>query len=128
MEILDHFALGFGVAMSMQNLAYCFLGVLIGTLIGVLPGVGPLATMAMLLPMTFGLPPVSARDHARRHLLRRAVWRLDHGDPGQPARRDRPRWSPASTATRWRARAGPAPALAIAALASFVAGTHRARC
>ncbi|KRE01250.1 hypothetical protein ASE61_17295 [Bosea sp. Root670] len=60
MEIIDHFVLGFGVALSLQNLAYCFLGVLLGTLIGVLPGVGPLVTISMLLPITFGLPPVSA--------------------------------------------------------------------
>ena len=60
MEILEHFALGFGVAMTVQNLTYCLLGVALGTLIGVLPGVGPLVTISMLLPITFGLPPVSA--------------------------------------------------------------------
>lgn len=60
MEFLDHLALGFSVAMSLQNLAYCFLGVLLGTLIGVLPGVGPLVTISMLLPITFGLPPVAS--------------------------------------------------------------------
>jgi TctA family transporter len=60
MEFLEHFALGFSVALSLQNLTYCFLGVLLGTLIGVLPGVGPLVTISMLLPVTFGLPPVSA--------------------------------------------------------------------
>ena len=53
-------ALGFGVALSLQNLLYCFIGVLLGTLIGVLPGIGPVATIAMLLPVTFTLPPVSA--------------------------------------------------------------------
>ncbi|MGO4667979.1 tripartite tricarboxylate transporter permease [Bosea sp. 2RAB26] len=60
MEMLEHFALGFGVAMTVQNLTYCLLGVALGTLIGVLPGVGPLVTISMLLPITFGLPPVSA--------------------------------------------------------------------
>ncbi|POR48329.1 tripartite tricarboxylate transporter permease [Bosea psychrotolerans] len=60
MDVLDHIMLGFGVAMSLQNLAYCFLGVLLGTLIGVLPGVGPLVTISMLLPITFGLPPVAS--------------------------------------------------------------------
>ncbi|MGF7055646.1 TctA family transporter [Bosea sp. OAE752] len=60
MEFLDHLMLGFGVAMSLQNLAYCFLGVLLGTLIGVLPGVGPLVTISMLLPITFGLSPVAS--------------------------------------------------------------------
>nr|WP_284145645.1 tripartite tricarboxylate transporter permease [Xanthobacter aminoxidans] len=46
--------------MSLQNVFYCFVGALLGTLIGVLPGLGPVATIAMLLPLTFGLPPVSA--------------------------------------------------------------------
>src|SRR5687768_2702820 len=59
-DIISNLALGFGVAFSLQNLALCFLGVLVGTLIGVLPGVGPIATIAMLLPITFGLPPVGA--------------------------------------------------------------------
>ena len=52
--------LGFSVALSLQNLLYCFIGVLLGTMIGVLPGIGPLATIAMLLPITFALPPISA--------------------------------------------------------------------
>ncbi len=60
MDILSNLELGFSVALSLQNLFYCFIGVLLGTLIGVLPGLGPVATIAMLLPITFGLPPVSA--------------------------------------------------------------------
>jgi putative tricarboxylic transport membrane protein len=60
MELLQHLALGFGVAMTPANLFFAFAGALIGTLIGVLPGIGPIATIAMLLPITFGLPPVSA--------------------------------------------------------------------
>ncbi|MEP9369216.1 tripartite tricarboxylate transporter permease [Xanthobacter sp. VNH20] len=60
MELIDNLGLGFSVALSFQNLFYCFVGVLLGTLIGVLPGLGPIATIAMLLPITFGLPPVSA--------------------------------------------------------------------
>ncbi|WP_029348935.1 tripartite tricarboxylate transporter permease [Bosea sp. 117] len=60
MEIFDNLALGFSVALTFQNILYCFIGVLLGTLIGVLPGLGPVATIAMLLPITFGLPPVSA--------------------------------------------------------------------
>jgi putative tricarboxylic transport membrane protein len=59
-ELLDNLALGFGTALTLQNLFYCFLGVLIGTLIGVLPGIGPVATLAMLLPVTYALPPTSA--------------------------------------------------------------------
>ncbi|OGA14218.1 MAG: hypothetical protein A3G25_03915 [Betaproteobacteria bacterium RIFCSPLOWO2_12_FULL_63_13] len=59
-QLVAHLALGFGVALSVQNLLYCLTGVLLGTLIGVLPGIGPVATMAMLLPVTFTLPPTSA--------------------------------------------------------------------
>ena len=59
-EILSNLGLGFSVALSLQNLALCLLGCLVGTLIGVLPGVGPVATIAMLLPITFGLDPIGA--------------------------------------------------------------------
>ena len=58
--IFHNLALGFSVALTLQNLMYCFFGVLLGTLIGVLPGIGPLATIAMLLPITFTLPPIAA--------------------------------------------------------------------
>jgi putative tricarboxylic transport membrane protein len=60
LELINNLGLGFAVALTLQNLGLCFLGCLIGTLIGVLPGVGPIATIAMLLPITFGLPPVGA--------------------------------------------------------------------
>jgi TctA family transporter len=60
MELFDNLALGFGVAFTSQNLIYAFIGCLLGTLIGVLPGIGPLATIAMLLPATYALPPVAA--------------------------------------------------------------------
>ena len=60
MELFNNLVLGFTVALSLQNLFYCFIGVLLGTLIGVLPGIGPLATIAMLLPITFNIAPVSA--------------------------------------------------------------------
>lgn len=60
MELLEHLSLGFSVAFTGQNLLYAFVGCLLGTLIGVLPGLGPLATIAMLLPVTYGLEPVSA--------------------------------------------------------------------
>ncbi|CAM5443140.1 tripartite tricarboxylate transporter permease [Eoetvoesiella caeni] len=59
MELLDHLALGFSVAFTFQNLIYCLLGCLLGTLIGVLPGIGPVPTIAMLLPITYVLPPVA---------------------------------------------------------------------
>ncbi len=60
MELLGNLSTGFAVALTLQNLAYCFFGVLLGTLIGVLPGIGPVPTIAMLLPITYSLPPVSA--------------------------------------------------------------------
>ena len=60
MEFLQHILLGFETAMSLQNLAYCFIGVTVGTAIGVLPGLGPTATIAMLLPITYGLDPEAA--------------------------------------------------------------------
>ena len=58
--LIHNLGIGFGVALSLQNLMYCFFGVLLGTLIGVLPGIGPVATIAMLLPVTFSLSPISA--------------------------------------------------------------------
>ncbi|MCO5091342.1 tripartite tricarboxylate transporter permease [Bosea sp. (in: a-proteobacteria)] len=60
MEMFDHLALGLSVAGQPINLGYCFAGVLLGTAIGVLPGLGPLATIAMLLPLTFGLDPTTS--------------------------------------------------------------------
>ena len=60
MELLSHLATGFGVALTAVNLLYALLGTLLGTLIGVLPGIGPVATIAMLLPTTYALEPVSA--------------------------------------------------------------------
>lgn len=60
MELIEHLSLGFSVAFTAQNLLYAFVGCLLGTLIGVLPGLGPVATIAMLLPVTYGLEPVSA--------------------------------------------------------------------
>jgi putative tricarboxylic transport membrane protein len=60
MELLANLGLGFATALSPWNLLYCFIGCLLGTAVGVLPGLGPIATIAMLLPLTFSLPPVSA--------------------------------------------------------------------
>jgi putative tricarboxylic transport membrane protein len=59
-ELFSHLATGFGVALTPINLVYAFVGTLLGTLIGVLPGIGPVATIAMLLPTTYALEPVSA--------------------------------------------------------------------
>src|SRR5213075_1983308 len=60
MEIFHNLLIGFSVAVSPWNLFYCLVGVLLGTLIGVLPGVGPIATISMLLPITFNLNPTGA--------------------------------------------------------------------
>ena len=60
MDIFHNLTLGFGVALSWQNLLFCFMGVFIGTLIGVLPGIGPVATISLLLPLTFGMKPVTS--------------------------------------------------------------------
>ena len=60
MDLINNLALGFGVAFTFTNLLYCLIGCILGTLIGVLPGIGPVATIAMLLPATYALPPVSA--------------------------------------------------------------------
>ncbi|MGH8841819.1 MAG: tripartite tricarboxylate transporter permease [Advenella sp.] len=59
MELLEHLALGFSVAFTPENLLYALLGCILGTLIGVLPGIGPVPTIAMLLPLTYVLPPVA---------------------------------------------------------------------
>src|SRR3954471_8934366 len=59
-DLFNNLALGLSVALSLKNLALCFIGCLIGTLIGVLPGVGPIATITMLLPVTFNVEPTGA--------------------------------------------------------------------
>jgi putative tricarboxylic transport membrane protein len=60
MELLSNLSLGLETAFTINNLLFCLIGVFLGTAIGVLPGLGPTATIAMLLPITFGLPPVSS--------------------------------------------------------------------
>ena len=59
-DLFQNLATGFGAAVSFSNLGFALLGVLLGTLIGVLPGIGPIPTIAMLLPITFGLEPLSS--------------------------------------------------------------------
>jgi TctA family transporter len=121
MDILSNLLLGFSVALSLQNLAYCFIGVALGTLIGVLPGVGPLVTIAMLFPITFNLPPVAALI-----MLAGIFYGAQYGGsttsilvnlPGETA-------SAVTCIDGYQmARQGRAgPALATAALASFFAG------
>ena len=60
MDLIANLATGFGVAFTPINLMYCLIGCVLGTLIGVLPGLGPIATIAMLLPATYALPPIAA--------------------------------------------------------------------
>ena len=60
MELITNIGLGLSTALTPLNMLYCLAGVFLGTLIGVLPGLGPTATIAMLLPVTFTLPPVSS--------------------------------------------------------------------
>ena len=60
MDLLHNLGIGFGVAFTLQNLLYAFFGCLLGTLVGVLPGIGPVATIAMLLPSTYALDATPA--------------------------------------------------------------------
>jgi TctA family transporter len=60
MDVVANLELGLATALQPENLVWCFIGVLLGTLVGVLPGIGPTATIAMLLPITFNLEPVTA--------------------------------------------------------------------
>ena len=59
-DLLSNIVLGFGVAVTPVNLFYCLLGVTLGTMIGILPGIGPSATVALLLPITYTMPDTAA--------------------------------------------------------------------
>ena len=61
MEIFDGLLQGFAVALTPTNIMWCFIGCFLGTIVGILPGLGPPATIAMLLPLTFQMEPTSAR-------------------------------------------------------------------
>jgi len=122
MELLANLQLGFDVALTLQNVLYCFLGVLLGTLIGVLPGIGPVATIAMLLPATFALPPVSALI-----MLAGIYYGAQYGGSTTAILVNLPGEASSVVtcldgyAMARQGRAGPA--LAVAALGSFFAGT-----
>jgi len=60
MDLFPYILTGFQSALQPVNLLYCFIGVLLGTLIGVLPGIGPVATISILLPITFKITPIAA--------------------------------------------------------------------
>lgn len=122
MDILSNLGLGFAAALSVSNLLYCLIGAILGTAIGVLPGLGPTATISILLPLTFGLPPEAAVI-----MLAGIYYGAQYGGsttailvnlPGEP--------SSIVTALdgHQMARQGRAgKALATAAIGSFVAGT-----
>jgi len=122
MDLFAHLATGFGVALTPDNFLYCLLGATFGTLVGVLPGIGPLTTIAMLLPLTFKMTPVaslimlSGIYYGAHHAgSTTAIMLNTPGDPsslvicldGHPMAR--------------QGRAGPA--LCIAAIGSFFAGS-----
>jgi putative tricarboxylic transport membrane protein len=121
-DIFSNLALGFGVAVTLQNLAYCFIGVFLGTLIGVLPGIGPVATVAMLLPLTFNLNPATSMI-----MLAGIYYGAQYGGSTTAILVNIPGESSSVVTTidghamAKQGRAGPA--LGIAAIASFVAGS-----
>jgi TctA family transporter len=121
-ELFDPLLLGFSVALTPANLFWCLLGALLGTLIGVLPGIGPVATIAMLLPITFQLEPVGALI-----MLAGIYYGAQYGGSTTAILVNMPGESSSVVtcldgfAMARRGRAGAA--LAVAALGSFFAGT-----
>jgi TctA family transporter len=122
MELFHNLILGFSVALSPANILYCFVGCLLGTLIGVLPGLGPLATIAILLPITFNLDPTSSLI-----MLAGIYYGAQYGGSTTSILVNLPGESSAVVTCLdgyQMARQGRAgPALAIAAIGSFFAGT-----
>jgi TctA family transporter len=122
MELFNNLIFGFTVALTWQNLWFCFIGVFLGTLIGVLPGIGPLATIAMLLPITFNVPPVAALI-----MLAGIYYGAQYGGSTTAILVNLPGETAAVVTCMdgyQMARQGRAgPALAIAAIGSFFAGT-----
>src|SRR6476619_4757326 len=122
MDLISNLSIGFGVAFTPINLLYAFIGCLLGTLIGVLPGIGPVATIAMLLPATYALPPVAALI-----MLAGIYYGSQYGGSTTAILVNLPGESSSAVTTidgyqmARRGRAGPA--LAAAALSSFFAGT-----
>src|SRR5690348_8922674 len=122
MDLFGNLIFGFEVAFSWQNLLYCLIGVSVGTLIGVLPGIGPLGTIAMLMPITFSVSPVSALI-----MLAGIYYGAQYGGSTSAILVNLPGETSAVMTCLdgyQMARQGRAgPALAIAALGSFFAGT-----
>src|SRR3984885_2124083 len=122
MDLVHTLIFGFSVALSWQNLLYCFIGVLVGTLIGVLPGIGPLGTIAILLPITYNVSPVAAMI-----MLAGIYYGAQYGGSTTAILVNLPGETSAIVTCidgYQMARQGRAgPALAIAAIGSFFAGT-----
>src|SRR5512136_746745 len=122
MDLFGNLSLGFQTALSSWNLLYCLIGVFVGTLIGVLPGLGPTATIAMLLPASFVLPPVSALI-----MLAGIYYGAQYGGSTTSILVNLPGEASSIVTTidgyqmAQQGRAGPA--LATAAIGSFFAGT-----
>lgn len=122
MDLLSNLALGFATAASPENLFFCLVGVILGTLIGVLPGIGATATIAMLLPITFQLEPVSSLI-----MLAGIYYGAQYGGSTTAILINMPGESSSAVTAidgYQMARKGKAgTALAVAALGSFFAGT-----
>ena len=121
-DIIPNLTIGFATALTVDNIMYCFIGVLCGTLVGVLPGIGPMAAITMLLPVTFNIPAVPSII-----MLAGIYYGAQYGGsttsilvnlPGEPS-------SVVTCLEGYQmAKKGMAgPALAIAAIGSFTAGT-----
>jgi TctA family transporter len=122
MDLFANLATGFAVALTPANLGFCLLGALIGTLVGVLPGIAPITTIAMLLPFTFALPPASSLI-----MLAGIFYGAQYGGSTTAILVNVPGESSAVVTCidgHQMARQGRAgPALAVAAIGSFFAGT-----
>jgi putative tricarboxylic transport membrane protein len=122
MELFGNLELGLETALSLENLLFCFLGVVLGTAVGVLPGIGPTATIALLLPITFNFEPVSALI-----MLAGIYYGAQYGGSTTAILINLPGESSAAVTAidghemALKGRAGPA--LAAAAIGSFIAGT-----
>src|SRR5687767_14841565 len=122
MELVDNLGLGLETAIRWENLLYCLIGVVLGTAVGVLPGIGPTATIGLLLPITFGLDAVSALI-----MLAGIYYGAQYGGSTTAILINLPGESSAAVTAidghemAKQGRAGPA--LAAAAIGSFVAGT-----
>lgn len=121
-DFLSNLGLGFTVALTLKNIGLCFVGCIVGTLVGILPGVGPIATISMLLPITFGLDPVGALI-----MLAGIYYGAQYGGSTTAILVNIPGEATAVVTTldghqmARRGRAGIA--LGIAAIGSFIAGT-----